>query len=66
VIENHRLCFDIAQILSVVLRFFFNKTWDYAVIWIDVLSNTFELKFGTTNKLLLELLAYLKWCLLIQ
>ncbi len=38
-VENHRLCFDIAQTLSVVLGFFFNKTWDYIVIWIDVFSN---------------------------
>jgi hypothetical protein len=40
VVENHRLYFDIAQILNVVLDFFSNKTWDYVVIWIHVFSNT--------------------------
>jgi hypothetical protein len=44
-VENHRLCFDIAQILSVFLGFFFNKTWDYIVIWIDVFSNTKKIDF---------------------
>ncbi len=39
-VENHKLCFDITQILSVVLGFFFNKTWDYAVMWIHVFNNT--------------------------
>ncbi len=38
-VENHVFCFDIAQILSVALGFFFNKTWDYAVIWIHVFNN---------------------------
>ncbi len=27
-IENHKFCFNITQILSVILDFF-NKTWDY-------------------------------------
>jgi hypothetical protein len=40
VVENHIIYFDITQILSVVLGFFFNKTWDYAIIWIHVFSNT--------------------------
>jgi len=39
-IENHKLCFNMAQILNVVLGFFFNKTWDYVVIWIAIFSNT--------------------------
>jgi hypothetical protein len=40
VVKHHRLCFDIPHILSVVLRIFFNKTWDYVVIWIHVFNNT--------------------------
>jgi hypothetical protein len=36
VVGNHRFCLDITQILSVVLGFKKNKTWDYAVIWIHV------------------------------
>jgi hypothetical protein len=40
VVENLNLCFDIAQILSVVLGFFKNKTWDYVVIRIHVFNNT--------------------------
>ncbi len=38
-IEYHRFYFDIAQILSVVLDCFANKTWDYAVIWDSCFSN---------------------------
>ncbi len=38
VVENHKLHFDITQILSVVLDFF-NKTWNYAIILRDVFSN---------------------------
>jgi hypothetical protein len=36
VVENHRLCLDITQVLNVVLGILFNKTWDYVVIWIHV------------------------------
>jgi hypothetical protein len=39
VIENHRLCFDSTNI-KCCFGIFFNKTWDYVVIWIDVLNNT--------------------------
>jgi hypothetical protein len=39
-IENHRLCFDITQILNVVRGIFFNKTWDYVVIRIHDFNNT--------------------------
>jgi hypothetical protein len=35
-IKNHRLCFEIAHILSVSLGIFFNKKWDYTIIWIFV------------------------------
>jgi hypothetical protein len=39
-VENHKLYFGITQILTIVLGLFFNKTWDYAIIWIDVFNNT--------------------------
>jgi len=39
VVENHIFCFDITHILSVVLGFFFNKTWDYSIIWIHLFSH---------------------------
>jgi hypothetical protein len=37
-VENHKLCFDITQVLSVVD--FFQKKWDHTIIWIHVFSNT--------------------------
>jgi hypothetical protein len=35
-VKNHRLYFEVAHILSVSLGIFFNKKWDYVVIWIFV------------------------------
>jgi hypothetical protein len=37
-VENHISCFDIPNILIVVL-IFFNKPWDFVVIFIHVFSN---------------------------
>jgi hypothetical protein len=42
-VDNHKFYFDVTQNLSVVLDFF-NKTWDYAIIYIHVFNNAYKHK----------------------